>query len=231
MAARAYWKGSLKLSLVSCPVSLYPASTAVEKTRFHLINRETGNRLKPQMVDPERRTAPRPGIARRVSHHCEERGNPETDRRRMLHLGEFRRLLAMTANLSLRLALLCALLRHLRASLARFGQTDRNRLLAAFDLPSRAAAPQRSCLAFLHRATDFCGGRLRISSCHDHSPGCCRKTIIATCGSSVLIRRSQAIADYGFGQHELRALGIDLDLLAKLAHIDPQILRVGELIP
>jgi DNA end-binding protein Ku len=51
--ARAYWKGSLKLSLVTCPVLLYPASTAVEKTRFHLINRETGNRLKQQMVDAE----------------------------------------------------------------------------------------------------------------------------------------------------------------------------------
>ncbi|MGJ5132544.1 Ku protein [Bradyrhizobium oligotrophicum] len=53
MAPRAYWKGSLKLSLVSCPVVLYPASTSVEKTRFHLINRETSNRLKQQMVDAE----------------------------------------------------------------------------------------------------------------------------------------------------------------------------------
>ena len=53
MAPRAYWKGSLKLSLVSCPVALYPASTSVEKTRFHLINKETGNRLKQQMVDAE----------------------------------------------------------------------------------------------------------------------------------------------------------------------------------
>jgi Ku protein len=52
-APRAYWKGTLKLSLVSCPVALYPASTAVEKTRFHMINRETGNRLKQQMVDAE----------------------------------------------------------------------------------------------------------------------------------------------------------------------------------
>ena len=50
---RAYWKGSLKLSLVSCPVVLYPASTSVEKTRFHMINKETGNRLKQQMVDAE----------------------------------------------------------------------------------------------------------------------------------------------------------------------------------
>ncbi|HEX7650371.1 MAG TPA: Ku protein [Noviherbaspirillum sp.] len=53
MAARAYWKGSLKLSLVTCPVLLYPASTAVQKTRFHMINTETGNRLKQQMVDTE----------------------------------------------------------------------------------------------------------------------------------------------------------------------------------
>jgi Ku protein len=50
---RAYWKGSLKLSLVSCPVALYPASTSSEKTRFHMINKETGNRLKQQMVDAE----------------------------------------------------------------------------------------------------------------------------------------------------------------------------------
>ena len=53
MAARAYWKGSLKLSLVSCPVLLYPASTSADKTRFHMINKETGNRLKQQMVDAE----------------------------------------------------------------------------------------------------------------------------------------------------------------------------------
>jgi DNA end-binding protein Ku len=53
MASRAYWKGSLRLSLVSCPVMLYPASTSVEKTRFHMINKATGNRLKQQMVDAE----------------------------------------------------------------------------------------------------------------------------------------------------------------------------------
>ncbi|MBR0714803.1 Ku protein [Bradyrhizobium liaoningense] len=53
MAPRAYWKGMLKLSLVSCPVLLYPATTAAEKTRFHMINRETGNRLKQQMIDVE----------------------------------------------------------------------------------------------------------------------------------------------------------------------------------
>lgn len=53
MAPRAYWKGTLKLSLVSCPVVLYPATSAAEKTRFHMINRETGNRLKQQMIDSE----------------------------------------------------------------------------------------------------------------------------------------------------------------------------------
>jgi DNA end-binding protein Ku len=53
MAVRAYWKGSLKLSLVSCPVLLYPATTSIDKTRFHMINKETGNRLKQQMVDAD----------------------------------------------------------------------------------------------------------------------------------------------------------------------------------
>jgi len=53
MLPRAYWKGLLKLSLVTCPVALYPASTTVERTRFHMINTETGNRLKQQMVDSE----------------------------------------------------------------------------------------------------------------------------------------------------------------------------------
>src|SRR5215475_4579663 len=50
-APRAYWKGYLKLSLVTCPVALYPASSQSEKTHFHQINRKTGNRLRQQMVD------------------------------------------------------------------------------------------------------------------------------------------------------------------------------------
>jgi DNA end-binding protein Ku len=53
VARRAYWKGYLKLSLVTCPVALYPASTQSEKTRFHQINRKTGNRLRQQMVDED----------------------------------------------------------------------------------------------------------------------------------------------------------------------------------
>lgn len=50
-ARRAYWKGHLKLSLVTCPVALYPASSYAEKTHFHQINRKTGHRLRQQMVD------------------------------------------------------------------------------------------------------------------------------------------------------------------------------------
>jgi len=41
----------LKLSLVTCPIALYPASTQAEKTHFHQINTRTGHRLKQQMVD------------------------------------------------------------------------------------------------------------------------------------------------------------------------------------
>ena len=48
---RPYWTGFLKLSLVTCPVALYPASSESEKTHFHQINRKTGNRLRQQMVD------------------------------------------------------------------------------------------------------------------------------------------------------------------------------------
>jgi DNA end-binding protein Ku len=51
MAPRAQWKGYLKLSLVSCPVALYSAASASERISFHLINRETGHRLKQQYVD------------------------------------------------------------------------------------------------------------------------------------------------------------------------------------
>jgi DNA end-binding protein Ku len=50
-APRAYWKGYLKLSLVTCPIALYPASSEAQKTHFHQINRRTGHRLRQQMVD------------------------------------------------------------------------------------------------------------------------------------------------------------------------------------
>jgi DNA end-binding protein Ku len=53
MAPRAYWKGYLKLSLVSCPIALYPAASTSERVSFHRINKKTGNRLKQQNVDSE----------------------------------------------------------------------------------------------------------------------------------------------------------------------------------
>ena len=53
MAPRAYWKGYLKLSLVSCPIALYPASSSSERVSFNRINKKTGSRLKQQNVDAE----------------------------------------------------------------------------------------------------------------------------------------------------------------------------------
>jgi DNA end-binding protein Ku len=65
MAPRANWKGYLRLSLVSCPIALYPASSLREKVGFNRINRKTGNRLKQQNVDSETgEVVPREDIAR-----------------------------------------------------------------------------------------------------------------------------------------------------------------------
>ena len=50
---RPFWRGQLKLALVTCPISLTPATTEREKIRFHKLNRETGNRLRMQMIDSE----------------------------------------------------------------------------------------------------------------------------------------------------------------------------------
>ena len=61
MAPRAYWKGYLKLSLVSCPIALYPATSEREKISFHQINKNTGDRIKyprgPQHEHASLRTA------------------------------------------------------------------------------------------------------------------------------------------------------------------------------
>jgi len=48
---RPYWKGYLKLSLVSCPVALYTATSPGERVTFRQINKKTGNRLRQQLVD------------------------------------------------------------------------------------------------------------------------------------------------------------------------------------
>jgi DNA end-binding protein Ku len=51
MAPRANWKGYLRLSLVSCAVALYPASSSSSRVAFNRVNRKTGNRLKQQNLD------------------------------------------------------------------------------------------------------------------------------------------------------------------------------------
>jgi DNA end-binding protein Ku len=48
---RPYWKGYLKLSLVSCPIALYAATSAGERVAFRQINKKTGNRLRQQLID------------------------------------------------------------------------------------------------------------------------------------------------------------------------------------
>ncbi|MCM2474372.1 Ku protein [Rhizobium sp. CG5] len=51
MAVRPYWKGYLKLSLVTCPVQMMPATSDEEKVKFHTLNRETQNRVVSHYVD------------------------------------------------------------------------------------------------------------------------------------------------------------------------------------
>src|SRR3982750_3624145 len=51
MAARPSWQGHLRLSLVTCPVALYPATTEADTIRFNLINPATNNRIRMKTVD------------------------------------------------------------------------------------------------------------------------------------------------------------------------------------
>ncbi len=51
MAVRPYWKGFLKLSLVTCPITLTPATTEGEKVKFHTLNRKTNDRIYTRYVD------------------------------------------------------------------------------------------------------------------------------------------------------------------------------------
>jgi DNA end-binding protein Ku len=53
VAPRPYWKGYLKLSLVSCPVALTPATSSTEKVSFRQVNKATGNRIRYKKVDSE----------------------------------------------------------------------------------------------------------------------------------------------------------------------------------
>ena len=53
MSPRPYWKGYLKLALVSCPIALHAACSSAERVSFRQINRKTGNRLRQQLIDEE----------------------------------------------------------------------------------------------------------------------------------------------------------------------------------
>jgi DNA end-binding protein Ku len=53
MAPRSSWKGYIKLSLVSCPVRLYPATSAAERVSFNMLHKDTKNRINMKPVDPE----------------------------------------------------------------------------------------------------------------------------------------------------------------------------------
>ena len=53
MSPRPSWHGYLKLSLVTCPVAMLPATSEAEKVRFHTLNRATGNRVHARYVDAE----------------------------------------------------------------------------------------------------------------------------------------------------------------------------------
>ena len=48
---RPYWKGYLKLALVSCPIALHPACSSAERIALRQINKATGNRLRQQLID------------------------------------------------------------------------------------------------------------------------------------------------------------------------------------
>lgn len=64
MAARSSWGGHLRLSLVACPVSLYPATTSAHDVRFHLINPETGNRIRTKVFDADGEEVERKDLVR-----------------------------------------------------------------------------------------------------------------------------------------------------------------------
>ncbi len=71
MVQRTFWKGYLKLSLVTCPVAMMPARSQSEKVRFHTLNRKTGNRIQSRFIDAV--------TGKPVADEDEVRGYPKTD--------------------------------------------------------------------------------------------------------------------------------------------------------
>ncbi|AQR60407.1 Ku protein [Brevundimonas sp. LM2] len=53
MPSRPTWQGHLKLSLVTCPVALYTATSSTSDVRFHMINPKTNNRIRMVATDPD----------------------------------------------------------------------------------------------------------------------------------------------------------------------------------
>jgi long-subunit acyl-CoA synthetase (AMP-forming) len=59
---RPYWKGYLKLALVSCPIALHAACSSAERIAFRQINKATGNRLRQQLTSGSRLSIPRENL-------------------------------------------------------------------------------------------------------------------------------------------------------------------------
>ena len=79
---RPYWKGYIKLALVSCPIALYTASSYGERVAFRQINKKTGNRLRQQPIDDVTRE-PVEAAEKGRGYECENsylRTNEEIDR-------------------------------------------------------------------------------------------------------------------------------------------------------
>ncbi len=64
MAARPTWQGHLRLSLVTCPVALYTATSRASDVSFHLLNPKTDNRIKMVATDPETGPVERSGLVK-----------------------------------------------------------------------------------------------------------------------------------------------------------------------
>jgi len=80
VAPRAYWKGYLRLSLVTCPIAIFPATSEREKVSFNQINKETGHRIR-QIVVP----AIHRGGGDEHSHQQQETAYPRVLRQRADH--------------------------------------------------------------------------------------------------------------------------------------------------
>jgi len=75
---RQYWKGYLKLALVSCPIALHAACSSAERIALRQINKATGNRLRQQLIDEETREPVTPEHKGRGYEVAKARGDVTT---------------------------------------------------------------------------------------------------------------------------------------------------------